>query len=795
MHPIFTNVKTLNFSSTLRLYFSLVSLVLMSITSSAQEIEPDNRRCGTSIPEEKVSILRNVGFTSLPPEVPGEGKPTAAYEVKIQVHIVCSTTSPTSTYASPSDINSALAYLNSSFAQTGIYFTECRSRDFILNSSYHYMNIGNAAQEMALGSHDALHAINIYIVDKISNGGYGGYTYFLNNTDHIFLAAKGSSIADGHALTHEMGHFFGLQHTNGDFNPSGYTDELVNGSNSSSAGDAIGDTPADPAVLNYILGTGTSCTYPSFPYSGSPCTPPSGYTKFCDPNGQQYTPLGNNLMFPLYCSSFNTFTNNQLQRILATYNTYYATKYDGRFDIVTRDNIEDAGIEATVNWGPIWASPYIWNCRSSSSCTSDENAGYSNPNTNNYLHVKVENNGCSTAPSFEVHAYWTLGSTGEKWPAAWNGATICSKPAGDEFLFNGSPGQTVAAGLAAGATAEVIFPWKPIDPTTYTCGPPLSNWDDGHPEICYLSRVVCATDGMNSETSGAISHNVIFNNNIATRNSSLLPLPGNKSGRLNGVGTSILVQSILSNSAAHDLHIRNYAGTTANFLQNGVVTVKLSPELWSAWYNSGHSGEGISIYNGNEHRISINSDNAVLRNVNLAPDSIYALTMLCWLSNVTNDASEHEFTIYQTLADSTDLLGSACLFKVAIIDSNVEYGQQRSAQTSGSGPNKAGSSAQSSNPNIEMPFVAANNQEFSFYPIPTEDKGTLTFTNGQDDIVTVDLLDINGRRVAVLIDNQAFVAGQHKVSTSFNEIPSGIYYVKFTSLYEVKTLKVVVKRN
>ncbi len=90
---------------------------------------------------------------------------------------------------------------------------------------------------------------------------------------------------------------------------------------------------------------------------------------------------------------------------------------------------------------------------------------------------------------------------------------------------------------------------------------------------------------------------------------------------------------------------------------------------------------------------------------------------------------------------------------------------------------------------------AANNQEFSFYPIPTEDKGTLTFTNGQDDIVTVDLLDINGRRVAVLIDNQAFVAGQHKVSTSFNEIPSGIYYVKFTSLYEVKTLKVVDEKE
>ena len=49
-------------------------------------------------------------------------------------------------------------------------------------------------------------------------------------------------------VAHEMGHCLGLYHTHNGTGDNNGTPELVNGSNSSTAGDYITDTPADLIV-------------------------------------------------------------------------------------------------------------------------------------------------------------------------------------------------------------------------------------------------------------------------------------------------------------------------------------------------------------------------------------------------------------------------------------------------------------------------------------------------------------------------------------------------------------------
>ncbi len=103
-------------------------------------------------------------------------------------------------------------------------------------------------------------AINLYLMDNNNTESYlNGFTFPVDltlptgrNRDLICIATR--TIDNGKTLIHEMGHFFTLLHT---FNVLGCgggcrTEELADGSNCSTTGDLICDTPADPADVNYV---------------------------------------------------------------------------------------------------------------------------------------------------------------------------------------------------------------------------------------------------------------------------------------------------------------------------------------------------------------------------------------------------------------------------------------------------------------------------------------------------------------------------------------------------------------
>lgn len=105
--------------------------------------------------------------------------------------------------------------------------------------------------------------------------------------------------ANTRVFAHELGHFFGLEHT---FEGNGT--ELVDGSNCTTAGDGICDTPADP----YIPSEGLS-----------------GYVQDCifistktDANGEFYNPDLGNIMSYYECDTCG-FTWGQLDKMAKTY--------------------------------------------------------------------------------------------------------------------------------------------------------------------------------------------------------------------------------------------------------------------------------------------------------------------------------------------------------------------------------------------------------------------------------------------------------------------------------------------
>lgn len=138
-------------------------------------------------------------------------------------------------------------------------------------------------------------------LNKANGGGYGGIT--LHIPDTYFLVSAGN-VGDNNTIGHEMGHALGLLHT---FETAhGYED--IDGSNASTTGDLVTDTPADP--FSYF---GDSC------YSSTACK----YTGTCtDPKGKNnFTPPYSNRMGYWNCVLPFIFTNGQFTRV----NSFLAT--------------------------------------------------------------------------------------------------------------------------------------------------------------------------------------------------------------------------------------------------------------------------------------------------------------------------------------------------------------------------------------------------------------------------------------------------------------------------------------
>ncbi len=162
--------------------------------------------------------------------------------------------------------------------------------------------------------------INIFYMLKIKGGnsactncGFGGVTLGIPNT--FCLVAK-SNVGVAQTVAHEVGHCMGLLHTF-DFS-NGYED--INGSNSSTAGDQITDTQADPFGYNSQSCYNTSsngCTY-----AGS-CKDPNGASNFSPPytNLMAYWWNGKN---GVTCYSALVLTGGQYTRV----NSFLSTNSD-----------------------------------------------------------------------------------------------------------------------------------------------------------------------------------------------------------------------------------------------------------------------------------------------------------------------------------------------------------------------------------------------------------------------------------------------------------------------------------
>lgn len=190
--------------------------------------------------------------------------------------------------------------------------------DYTINATNVYTN-----QSAWLSMHNKRHpnALNVYIVDNAESGNptSGGITLAYYNIPRDWVVSRRDRVngqANNSTLPHEVGHFFSLLHTfNGwDFDkfdpsspgwpiapalsPLGVPCEKMDGSNCTTAGDYICDTPPDY----------------NFGYGNSGCTYTAGAK---DPMGVLIDPMENNMMGYFESCAKYEFTAGQAALISA----------------------------------------------------------------------------------------------------------------------------------------------------------------------------------------------------------------------------------------------------------------------------------------------------------------------------------------------------------------------------------------------------------------------------------------------------------------------------------------------
>jgi hypothetical protein len=308
---------------------------------------------------------------------------TSDSRLNIFVHIVRSSNG---TGLTTSILQPILSSLNTYYQ--GIIQFNLLGSDFIDNDIYYIdLTLTEANQLFNVGSH--CNAIDIYILGVSTTFGGAGMAQDIPAKAYIVQG----SYYNTSSLPHEMGHCLGLYHTHhGTVNEGGgdlsQCAELVNGSNSTTCGDYISDTPADPDVWS-----SNSCSY---------------IGTGVDANGQIYHPSASNLMSYAYKPCRTNFSTKQIQRIYDFINNTQILQ-NTLFSTVSGPTLICSSGTFTVNNVPAGCTVY-WDKSSNITLPTDRTTNpivaTANGNGSGWVQVTINSTTCGsvTLPQFPIWA-------------------------------------------------------------------------------------------------------------------------------------------------------------------------------------------------------------------------------------------------------------------------------------------------------------------------------------------------------------------------------------------------------
>lgn len=268
--------------------YGLVLFVLLWLSCNPQNLL--SQTCGTVVTEEQEAFVER----HLKDMNAFDGVMTRGIrDFPLKVHII---------RKSDGTGGMGLFSLKATISNLNKYYINANIR-FVILDDIHYIDddesydFDTEYEEDLCGKYDEANVINIYFFNSIRTGMYTlcGYAYFPEGQDRVLMT--NACAMNGSTLPHEFGHYFMLYHTHGKTN-TGSTDELVDGTNCTVAGDKVCDTPPDPNLSGKV--SEDDCSYTG---SGN------------DRNGMPFKPDTYNMMSYAPKKCRQNFTSGQFARI------------------------------------------------------------------------------------------------------------------------------------------------------------------------------------------------------------------------------------------------------------------------------------------------------------------------------------------------------------------------------------------------------------------------------------------------------------------------------------------------
>ena len=300
-------------------YLSAALLILSIVVSiPGQNLLPKGKReCGTVLTEAQIRAENErdrSGFYR--PLSPQANRPIW---IPMAIHIVRRANGTGG--LNLANLKSAFDDLNRLWLPVGIQFYHYGNIDYIDNDFYYNVPDSQIARDNLRRINPVANAVNTYFTDELAT--LCGQASFTTDDPQGVLIDNdcADSVTSPSTWSHEVGHYFDLFHTH-EIN-AGL--ECPSGSNCSTAGDRICDTPADPE-LNFDTNVNESCQW-----TGTALPPPF---PLCSASQPGYNPPTRNVMSYSRRTCRTQFTANQNSKSLSV--LLFATNRSNLINLISR---------------------------------------------------------------------------------------------------------------------------------------------------------------------------------------------------------------------------------------------------------------------------------------------------------------------------------------------------------------------------------------------------------------------------------------------------------------------------
>ena len=424
-------------------------------------------------------------------------------------------------------------------------------------------------------------------------------------------------------------------------------------------------------------------------------------------------------------------------------------------DLWLRDAYNDSGVEPFI--GVTGKSTDIWLRRQNDNITEHQLASVGDCGVADYVSVRIKNRGCAmNMVADEVRLNWAHVSTGNKWPAPWDGVFNMPNSIG------GLIGMANIPPLANGDEMIETFNW--CSPTV--SGSSIANLDKV--QYCFFSEIISHT-----QTTDNLHQRVGNTNNIALNN--------------------MLIASIIDTSTPGDpdyyegyFLVGNYSNNPLNarltfdapttgsgfslFDWGEVVVDLLGGFTLTNWSNTGSYFTQI----GTSDRYELNASGAYFSDISFAANEVKVIrvefTPTMPANNIFIDIHELEISQYvETSGGLGDLTGTVTL----VVKSLANYPFHRI-----SGP------ITNDSDRLEPATTLLS------YPNPSHDILHVEAKNLVSKEVVLEIFDNNGRTMEK--KTVSMTSGNLKMTLNIGEYSSGIYYIRLIDGSKVIVNKVCV---